>query len=67
MTRCPICKRKVEPRPANRFFPFCSERCKMIDLGKWLGEEYRLSVPADEAERPRPPREAGEDDPGDDT
>lgn len=29
----------------------------MIDLGRWLGEEYRLSVPADEAEAPRPPRE----------
>jgi endogenous inhibitor of DNA gyrase (YacG/DUF329 family) len=25
--------------------PFCSDRCKMIDLGKWLGEEYRFSGP----------------------
>jgi endogenous inhibitor of DNA gyrase (YacG/DUF329 family) len=26
----------------NRFRPFCSERCKMIDLGKWANEEYRV-------------------------
>jgi hypothetical protein len=25
--------------------PFCSERCKLVDLGKWLGEEYRISEP----------------------
>jgi endogenous inhibitor of DNA gyrase (YacG/DUF329 family) len=33
----------------------------MLDLGKWLGEEYRLSVPAEEAEAARPPREPDED------
>jgi hypothetical protein len=27
---------------SNRFRPFCSERCKMIDLGKWANEEYRV-------------------------
>lgn len=36
-----------------RFFPFCSERCKMIDLGAWLDAEYRISSkPDDESDRP---------------
>ena len=30
---------------ADPLGPFCSQRCKMIDLGKWLGEEYRVSEP----------------------
>lgn len=42
--RCPICQKE------NEFFaepigPFCSKRCKLIDLGKWFGEEYRISEP----------------------
>jgi endogenous inhibitor of DNA gyrase (YacG/DUF329 family) len=41
--RCPICKRPVDISPANRFRPFCSERCQMVDLGLWAGEEYRVS------------------------
>ncbi len=41
---CPICGKE------NDFFaeplgPFCSNRCKLVDLGKWLGEEYRVSEP----------------------
>jgi endogenous inhibitor of DNA gyrase (YacG/DUF329 family) len=44
LIRCPICNKE------NEFFaepvgPFCSPRCKLIDLGKWLGEEYRVSEP----------------------
>jgi hypothetical protein len=42
VSRCPICKKEVPPRKENPFFPFCSERCKLVDLGKWLGEEYRI-------------------------
>ena len=34
---------KDEPLPPN--FPFCSKRCKSLDLGKWLNEEYRISSP----------------------
>ncbi len=30
----------------NPFRPFCSERCKLIDLGNWLGGRYRISTPA---------------------
>jgi len=48
MSICPICGAEVKPRGANKAFPFCSDRCKSIDLGKWLNEEYR--VPAEEAD-----------------
>ena len=36
------------PLPPN--FPFCSKRCKSIDLGKWLNEEYRISTPISDNE-----------------
>lgn len=39
---CPICKNRAEPRSENPYAPFCSERCKLIDLGNWLGEGYRI-------------------------
>jgi endogenous inhibitor of DNA gyrase (YacG/DUF329 family) len=38
---CPICKR-VTTWEENPCKPFCSERCKLIDLGKWVSEEYRI-------------------------
>lgn len=40
--RCPSCKRAVLTRPENPCFPFCSDRCRAVDLGKWLGGEYRI-------------------------
>jgi uncharacterized protein len=41
---CPICKRVVEDAPEDyQYRPFCSERCKLVDLGNWLGEKYRIS------------------------
>jgi hypothetical protein len=43
---CPICKKPVRPRVENPAHPFCSARCKQVELGKWLNEEYR--VPAEE-------------------
>lgn len=39
--RCPICKKKTTWEE-NPWRPFCSERCKLIDLGKWATEEYRI-------------------------
>lgn len=39
---CPICARKVEWSPTQKFKPFCSERCKMIDLGDWATEAYKV-------------------------
>jgi endogenous inhibitor of DNA gyrase (YacG/DUF329 family) len=43
---CPICAVAVTWSAENRWKPFCSERCKMIDLGQWAAETYR--VPAEE-------------------
>lgn len=40
--RCPICKRSVPAPKANPTHPFCSPRCKLIDLGNWLDGEYRI-------------------------
>ena len=37
---CPTCGKKVEWTEANKFRPFCSERCKQIDLGAWAEEKY---------------------------
>ena len=37
---CPTCDREVSSD--NPFFPFCSERCRLLDLGKWLGGDYRI-------------------------
>jgi endogenous inhibitor of DNA gyrase (YacG/DUF329 family) len=50
--KCPICGRPMEGPDAGVWpqFPFCSPRCKSIDLGRWLGESYR--IPAEEPEEP---------------
>ena len=40
----------IEDEPLPAHFPFCSKRCKSIDLGKWLNEEYRISTPLPELE-----------------
>ncbi|MBZ5579918.1 MAG: DNA gyrase inhibitor YacG [Acidobacteriia bacterium] len=44
MIRCPICKKEVAPGSAHA--PFCSERCRLIDLGNWASEKYVISSPA---------------------
>jgi endogenous inhibitor of DNA gyrase (YacG/DUF329 family) len=41
---CPNCGKAVEWTPASRFRPFCSERCRLIDLGAWATESYRVPV-----------------------
>jgi uncharacterized protein len=40
VVNCPNCGKPVEWRPESRFRPFCSERCKQIDLGAWANDEY---------------------------
>jgi uncharacterized protein len=42
MIRCPICKKEM-PWDGNEYRPFCSERCSLIDLGKWASDEYRIA------------------------
>jgi len=41
--RCPICKKPVTSTDPD--FPFCSERCRTIDLGKWASGDYKISSP----------------------
>lgn len=52
MPRCPVCNEPVEVEKAAAA-PFCSARCRMVDLGRWLGESYGL---------PRPTASAAADD-----
>ena len=44
---CPTCQKIVEWSQQAKWRPFCSERCRLIDLGDWFDERHRL--PADEA------------------
>ncbi len=43
-TKCPICGNatSLNEEPIG---PFCSERCKLVDLGRWFGEDYKVSEP----------------------
>lgn len=48
--RCPICRKPTESQN-NSDFPFCSERCRLLDLGNWASEKYKISSPVfDESE-----------------
>ena len=52
-TPCPTCGAPTAPRPegdGERTFPFCTRRCRTLDLGNWLDERYRLG---DDEEMPR--------------
>ena len=56
-TSCPICGRAMRGQGLAEWpqFPFCSPRCKTIDLGRWLTESYH--IPAEEAEEGPPSAE----------
>jgi len=47
MAPCPICRRHASPRAQNPAAPFCSPRCKQVDLNQWLSEGYRVPVTDD--------------------
>lgn len=51
MTRfsCPTCRKEFDSA-ASRSLPFCSPRCRQIDLGRWLSEENRLPLDPEEAD-----------------
>ncbi len=51
MILCPTCK-KVEVKLGAPDFPFCSERCRLIDLGAWASEKYVISSPANPSPEP---------------
>jgi len=44
IVKCPTCQAPVEWIPANSYRPFCSERCRLIDLGQWANEGYSVPV-----------------------
>jgi endogenous inhibitor of DNA gyrase (YacG/DUF329 family) len=46
--RCPICKKEVHADDPNA--PFCSDRCRIIDLGNWASEKYVISTPVSKRE-----------------
>lgn len=53
---CPTCHRAVTWNAESRWRPFCSERCRLIDLGEWLNEERRIA-----GDEPHHPPEPGSD------
>ncbi|WP_143870316.1 DNA gyrase inhibitor YacG [Catenovulum sediminis] len=44
--QCPTCDTQVEWKEANKFKPFCSHRCKLIDLGEWASESNVIAGPS---------------------
>lgn len=42
---CPTCDQTLEWSPKNPFRPFCSEKCRLLDLGEWLSESYTIPGP----------------------
>ncbi|MGB5733615.1 MAG: DNA gyrase inhibitor YacG [Thiohalocapsa sp.] len=47
VVNCPTCGRSVRWEPTSTWRPFCSERCRLIDLGDWLDESHRIPAPLD--------------------
>ncbi|HSV68737.1 MAG TPA: DNA gyrase inhibitor YacG [Methylibium sp.] len=45
LVSCPRCGQQCEFAPTNPYRPFCSERCKLGDLGAWASERYRVAAP----------------------
>ncbi len=41
--KCPLCGKIFTPSDDSHILPFCSSRCKMIDMKRWLNEEYSVS------------------------
>jgi endogenous inhibitor of DNA gyrase (YacG/DUF329 family) len=61
--RCPICKKAVKSTDAD--FPFCSDHCRIIDLGKWASGAYVIASPvtdADEEVQGRPAEDSEDDE-----
>jgi uncharacterized protein len=58
--QCPTCRKPVTAKDPE--FPFCSERCRLIDLGKWASGKYVISSPVrDISDIPDEPNESDED------
>jgi endogenous inhibitor of DNA gyrase (YacG/DUF329 family) len=58
MVKCPTCRRPVEWSDESVFRPFCSDRCRLIDLGAWVSEQHKIPDDSSEGgERPRDPED----------
>ena len=57
--RCPTCKKPVKNGDAD--FPFCSDRCRLIDLGKWASGAYVISSPVQDTSDGMPDNSDDED------
>jgi endogenous inhibitor of DNA gyrase (YacG/DUF329 family) len=53
--RCPQCGQDAVWSPENPWRPFCSERCKLIDLGAWATEGYRIPAESNDPESDQTP------------
>jgi endogenous inhibitor of DNA gyrase (YacG/DUF329 family) len=42
VVKCPTCGKTVTWEAASKWRPFCSERCRLIDLGEWASESHRI-------------------------
>ncbi|MEQ1662623.1 MAG: DNA gyrase inhibitor YacG [Thiobacillus sp.] len=56
---CPTCGTSVVWAADSRWKPFCSQRCKLIDLGQWAEENYRIPVAPQTDDDTLPPDETG--------
>lgn len=54
--KCPTCGKEIEYRKDNPWRPFCSERCRLIDLGEWASNSYVIEAEPGSAMR-LPPEE----------
>lgn len=63
--RCPICRKEFEFPGLERHpeYPFCSSRCRLVDLDRWLEGDYRISTPLAHGDPASGPPPAGPEEP----
>jgi len=59
IVKCPECGKDSVYGPENPFRPFCSERCRILDLGSWASESYRVASPPDSSSDEEIPEDDG--------
>jgi endogenous inhibitor of DNA gyrase (YacG/DUF329 family) len=55
VVKCPTCRRPVQWSTESVYRPFCSDRCRLIDLGAWFGEQHRIPDESANASEDLPP------------
>ena len=64
--QCPICRKPTDSE-ADAYFPFCSERCRLLDLGNWASERYVVSEPIFDEEDENTDKDSGGEKSADDS